>query len=771
MRSAWRLGLLGGLLGAACGRPHPAEPWDGAGPSASEAGTDDLDAQAEQAAPDAEADGGAAAATQPEAGASAREPPTLPVGYAAFDDLGRLPLVRIGQRAYLASTYDRAGGNEGVDASHFLRQEQAAFIALETLGPGILSFVRTNHWHGSPWHYAVDGQDYVVQESSTRDPERPVTGSVFEPEQAFPPPLALTWSLTKGSDLSWVSIPFTRALSIGYERTHYGTGNFIYQRFPERASNLPEPLRAWTPEQAPPAQVAVLLARAGQDIAPHSAQSREQSGALALPAGGSVQVALLEDGARSLRKLSFSVPPESALAFGRARLRITWDGAQSPAVDAPVALFFGAGTLYNRSGREYLVQALVSSVRFAERVELSSYLPMPYRRSARIELLGGAEPVADVRFALSTEPSAAAPELLGSLHATFSDLPDPEPGQDMLLLDTRQVEGGGHDYCGVLVGMAWTFSDAANLWTLEGDPRFFFDDSQTPQVQGTGTEEWGGGGDYWGGETMTLPLAGHPTGAPSIFEARDAEDAIESAYRFLIADAMPFGRSARIQLEHGELNDSSEHYRAVSFWYGVPGACLVQTDALHVSDLEDERAHAYASPDASAPQSLTSRYDWGPDHGLFGGELYAASSDSGRFTRGQSEFTLALDPNNHGVLLRRKLDYGFADQRALVYVAEAREGAAFELAGTWLTAGSNRCVYSNPEQELGPPAPRVQESNRRFREDEFLLPPDLTRGRAQIRVRLSFAPDAKPLLPGGEAPDSAWSEYRYTAYSYLLPEP
>ncbi len=49
--------------------------------------------------------------------------------------------------------------------------------------------------------------------------------------------------------------------------------------------------------------------------------------------------------------------------------------------------------------------------------------------------------------------------------------------------------------------------------TLEGDPRFFFDDSLTPQAQGTGTEEWGGGGDYWGGLNMTLPFAGHPVGA------------------------------------------------------------------------------------------------------------------------------------------------------------------------------------------------------------------------------------------------------------------
>lgn len=115
------------------------------------------------------------------------------------------------------------------------------------------------------------------------------------------------------------------------------------------------------------------------------------------------------------------------------------------------------------------------------------------------------------------------------------------------------------------------------MTTLEGDPRFFFDDSQTPQAQGTGTEEWGGGGDYWGGLNMTLPFAGHPTGAKSAKDAASEEDKIESAYRFLLADLMPFGKSALIGLEHGGVNESTQHYETLAYWYGLPAASLVQT--------------------------------------------------------------------------------------------------------------------------------------------------------------------------------------------------
>lgn len=706
--------------------------------------------------------------TAPDGAMTTRKVPLLPVGYAAFEQLERLPVIRIGQRAYMASTYDRKGGNEGVDASHFLRAERDDFnVTLDVGGPGLLSFVRTNHWHGSPWHYVVDGHDIIVSESSTATPNMPVAGSVFLPERAFPPLLTYTWSTTRGADLSWVSIPFLRSMTLAYGRTRYGTGYYIYHRFPERAPNLPEPLISWTDRAQPPEAVTALLARAGQDIAPSTPDTTRTTAAFSVAKGKVHKFAELSDGPRTLRKLTLSVPKGQELALNRARLRISWDDASPPQVDAPIVLFFGAGTLYNREQREYLVKGLLTNIRFGERVELSSYFPMPYGKSARFELVAAGADLTDVQVVISSEPSAEEPALLGHFHATYSDFPEPAQGDDMVLLDTTKVEGGGRSYCGLFTGMSFIFSERGNYTTLEGDPRFFFDDSNTPQAQGTGTEEWGGGGDYWGGDTMTLPLAGHPVGAPYL-GVRNGEDAIESAYRVLISDAMPFGKNARIQLEHGATNQSDEHYRAVTYWYGKEDACLVQTDELHVGDENDERAHHYVSPEASAVQTLTSRYDLGIDRVGFR-DVYPARTDTGRYTSGTSELTLAIDPNNVGVMLRRKLDYGFADQRAEVFVAKDEPGAPFQPAGVWSTAGSNRCVYSNPPGELDGPIHQLQESNRRWREEEFLLPPELTVGLSKIRLRFRYVPDAKPLLPGEKAPPSAWSEYRYWAYSYVMP--
>ena len=153
--------------------------------------------------------------------ARAEEPPVSPVGLDAYRQWERWPYQRIGARAYLRSTYDRAGGNEGADASHFLYQEADDFnVSLDVEGPGVLYFTRYNHWHGSPWHYEVDGKDHLVRESSTATPDRPVKDSVFLPERLFPRPLAWTWSATRGADLSWVPVPFERSFRMAYSRTH-----------------------------------------------------------------------------------------------------------------------------------------------------------------------------------------------------------------------------------------------------------------------------------------------------------------------------------------------------------------------------------------------------------------------------------------------------------------------------------------------------------------------------------------------------------------------
>jgi hypothetical protein len=122
-------------------------------------------------------------------------------------------------------------------------------------------------------------------------------------------------------------------------------------------------------------------------------------------------------------------------------------------------------------------------------------------------------------------------------------------------------------------------------------------------------------------------------------------------------------------------------------------------------------------------------------------------------------------------MLRRKFDYIYPGQRANVWL-RAEGAGVWQYAGQWYTAGSNTCVYSDPRRsgELGAAEHQVITSNRRWREEEFLIPRGLTAGVERLEVKLEFVPDKRELFPGRPfETESAWSESRYTVYCYKMP--
>src|SRR5439155_5775808 len=123
---------------------------------------------------------------------------------------------------------------------------------------------------------------------------------------------------------------------------HYGTGYYIYQQY-VRGAKLSRPLRAWDGKNAPDADVLRLIDRAGSDLVPRpgtpegdQAGLRERSGAIALPAKGTVSLVRLTEAPAMLRALELDVPRGVALAFAQARLRVTWDDRKQPSIDTPV---------------------------------------------------------------------------------------------------------------------------------------------------------------------------------------------------------------------------------------------------------------------------------------------------------------------------------------------------------------------------------------------------------------------------------------------------
>ncbi len=716
--------------------------------------------------------------------------PKIPAGLDAYRMWDQWPVQRIGMRTYMRSTYDREGGNQSADASHYLfANEEDHNVSLDVKGQGVLYFFRANHWHGSPWHFIADGKDNVVKETGTSDPvnaKRIFKTTEFIPSATFPQPLNWTWGTTKGADLIWTPMPFTGSFRIAYSRTRYGTGYYIYSLFANE-EQLSRPLQSWNIDQKPDQDVLDLIGRSGTDIAPKDIATK--NGKIKLNAE-KVQIAFIKKASSVVRAFKLSLPMDKAPDLERLNLRVTWDEARYPSIDAPLCLFFGAGTFYNRENKEYLVKGFPINIRFDypnKKVELACYYPMPFFRSAKFELAGVTPDNKEIAYEIRYEPLKTPTSLSSYFHATYKDIPSPELGKDMVYLDTKGIEGH-EDWSGSFVGTSFIFSHTGFLGTLEGDPRFFFDDSQSPQAYGTGTEEWGGGGDYWGGENMTLPFAGHPCGTRDKEKAQHEKDLIESAYRFLLADMMPFGKRAVIGFEHGGENLSTEHYEAVTYWYGLPKASLIKTDELDIGDPASEGAHSYVSPQASPVETIKSRYEWGIDvfpynswglrregipgyMDLIGKEVYPEQEEDGRYTTGTSEFTAKISPENVGVLLRRTLDYSFPNQTAEVCIAGGETNGKWDKAGTWYLAGSNTCLYSDPGGELEKRQLRTKTSNRRLRDDEFLIPARLTKGKDSVRIRIRFVPNDQELFPDFPFPKkSAWSELRYHVYSYVIPE-
>ena len=539
---------------------------------------------------------------------------------------------------------------------------------------------------------------------------------------AIPEPAECYLGHDPGADLVWSPISFAHSFQMAYTRTHYGTGYYIYDQFVP-GTPLSRPIQSWNESIVPDQDVLDLIAKSGTDISPQGA--KEVGGKVNVPASGAVTAVELK-GKATIRLLSFSIPRDQAAAVKSVRLRVTWDGRPQPSIDAPIALFYGAGTLYNRDNREYLVKAFPSSIRFTQdRIHLACYFPMPFFRSARIQLVGGGQQIDGVEWQVRSVPLQQ--PAVAYFHATYRDFPAPAPGQDLVLLDTGNMEGA-KQWSGRFVGTSFIFSHQANLQTLEGDPRFFFDDSLTPQAQGTGTEEWGGGGDYWGGLNMTLPFAGHPVGARSAQLALNEEDKIESAYRFLLADLMPFGKNAVIHLEHGGKNKSTEPTRRWRIgmacrrprWWKPTGCRLAMRAAEH--------AHDYSSPQASRalyhllPLRVGCRYvGWsghlsrGAGHGPHDqGHLGVSSSSSPR------QPGSAASPQAG---LRVSRSAGRSVHRGQ---RQSRKGS-WPASGIW--PGRIPVVYSEPEQTNWEPRSTIVEtSNRRFRDDEFLVSRELTQG-------------------------------------------
>ena len=240
------------------------------------------------------------------------------------------------------------------------------------------------------------------------------------------------------------------------------------------------------------------------------------------------------------------------------RLRVYYDGSVTPSVDAPVGDFFGVGHGFERDINSLMVRDSSSGR------SRNCYWPMPFRRSCRLTVTNeGRRRVSNLYYHVDWRKMPSLPADAAYFHALYRQALPAAPGKPYEVL---AVQGRGH-YVGTVLNVIQTQVG----WFGEGDDLFYVDGEKTAGIQGTGTEDYFN--DAWSLREAEGPYTGVPVAEGTGLGAR------MTAYRWHIADPIPFTRSFRFDFEHagwtfnpdGSVRSAFEErpdlFSSVAFWY------------------------------------------------------------------------------------------------------------------------------------------------------------------------------------------------------------
>lgn len=205
-------------------------------------------------------------------------------------------------------------------------------------------------------------------------------------------------------------------------------------------------------------------------------------------------------------------------------LRIYWDDAKTPAVEAPAGDFFGAGHCEFNSFTSQFIGT--SSGGFY------SYWPMPFASRCRIELenrhpRNGTDIFLNANYQALDVPPAGAGYFCAQFRTGRREGPE-----EALILETQ---GSGH-YAGCMLHMQ---GEELNYLSFLEAPEYVYidDDWEKPRIAGTGLEDYFNGGWYFRDGEFAGPWHGVPL--------KDSLRAMVTMYRLHDEDAIAFDRRIR----------------------------------------------------------------------------------------------------------------------------------------------------------------------------------------------------------------------------------
>jgi hypothetical protein len=265
-------------------------------------------------------------------------------------------------------------------------------------------------------------------------------------------------------------------------------------------------------------------------------------------------------------------------------LRFFWDGEEEPSVEVPFGDFYGVPW---GKYTHYIAEPLSCTSG-----GYNCQFPMPFSRSCRIEVTNQAQGACPAFFfqvqylELAEQPSPL------RFHAQWHREAPTRKGIPYRVLEAT---GTGH-FAGMHLWMqksGWwldpahmlrriqetgspvsaIFPEAAGMGMLEGWESIYIDGEETPSIPGTGNEDYFNSGFYFSKGPYSAPHWGCTV--RSYLTSRCA------AYRFHIADPIPFRRSIVVDMDHGYTNQVQTDYSSVAYWYQTePHAPIPELPAL-----------------------------------------------------------------------------------------------------------------------------------------------------------------------------------------------
>jgi hypothetical protein len=209
-------------------------------------------------------------------------------------------------------------------------------------------------------------------------------------------------------------------------------------------------------------------------------------------------------------------------------LKFYWDGEENPSILVPLGDFFCLGhSLVNSFCSLPFTASTSSPYKFGDGCALNCYLPMPFRKHAKIEIIN--------------------------------------EGKEHLILE---AEGVGH-----YIGCNISVTNFHGTWWGEGDDMIWIDGYKwPPDLHGTGSEDYFN--QAWGMQNNAFLFNGS-----SIFEGFSVfghnlydgkmNGGYQTSYIFHLTNPVHFKKSIKVTIEHGHGNHTANDYSSTAYWYQI----------------------------------------------------------------------------------------------------------------------------------------------------------------------------------------------------------